>query len=87
MSSKVWKPLLTKVRVGKERKQLEVSERMGQAAALGGRNDARLVNKGVNGAGGLEMACALRIGDVDGDVAPIEERKLEGGREKRMVGS
>jgi hypothetical protein len=41
-------------------------------------NDARLVNKGVNGAGGLEIACALRIGDVERDVAEVGEtgRKL-----------
>jgi len=70
--------LLTRVRVRNERKQIAVLELMGQAAALEGRNEARLVNKGVNGAGGLEMACALRIGDVDGDVAEVGEtgRKL-----------
>jgi hypothetical protein len=40
-----------------------------QAAAPEERNEARLVNKGMNGAGGLEIACALRIGDVERDVS------------------
>jgi len=59
VSSKAWKQLLTKGRVGKERKQLAVLGLVGQAPTPEGRNGARLVNKGVNGAGGLEVACAV----------------------------
>ena len=59
MWSKAWKPLLTKGNVGKDRKQLAVFGLVGQAPTPEGRNEARLVNKGANGAGGLEVACAL----------------------------
>jgi hypothetical protein len=73
------KPLLTKVRVGKEETKWK---RMEQAAAPEGRNEARLVNKGMIGVGGLGIACALRIGDVERDV----ERRIGNGTDARNLG-
>jgi len=53
---------------------------MVQAAAPEGRNEARLVNKGVNGAGGFGIACALRIGDVERDVSRAADWEWEDAR-------
>jgi hypothetical protein len=54
----------------------------GLGAAPEGRNEARLVNKGVNGVGGLGIACALRIGDVGRDVSRAADWEWDG-----MLGS
>ena len=75
--------MLTRVRVGKEEtkwKQLAVLDRMVQAAAPEGTNEARLVNKSVNGAGGFGIACALRIGDVERDVSRAADWEWEDAR-------
>jgi hypothetical protein len=55
---------------------------MEQAAAPEGRNEVRLVNKGVNGVGGLGIVCALRIGDVGRDVSRAADWEWDG-----MLGS
>ena len=69
---------------GRRRFQKEVKSRGGE---MGLDTVRGLVNKGTNRGGRLEVACALRIGDVDGNVAPIEEaaqiRKHY--REQRLV--
>jgi len=57
-----------------------------QAAAPEGRNEARLVNKGVNGGGGLGIACALRIGDVERDVSKAADWEWDGCSEARRGG-